>query len=223
MLNLLLLISDRYAQNQTPKSSFTEEDIKWILQFPPATIMHVWAHLLQQLTSHPKTIEEGAKKKILAQAQVYLSDIESQIIIAPPFLRILGAYGRYERKISRKKQAFEKQKLAFDAWLQNSVYQEASYPLCELLLLAGEINTPAYHKQAIHRYHILHNRPEGITTENQGYILFSEMLRRRANQENWVEIKNRLVPLLHTFPAHLQCVVASRIKEWSPDNSSTSI
>lgn len=219
MLKLLLLISDRYAQNQhTPKEHFKKEDIEWILKFPAPTILQVLPHLLQQLAYKPKTIKNDAQKIIIEQAETYISLVEKHIVIAPPFLRIFGAYGRYQKKHNPDK-AFEIQTKAFDGWLANSVYEEASYPLCELLFLAGKHQKKYFHEQALHRYRLLHNRPNGITTENQGYVFFEEMCRRYANNEDWKEIAEKLHNLLNSFPLYLQKKIKRTIETWSAVNS----
>ena len=212
-LKLLSLISSRYAQTHTTKTMLTAEDVDWILQFPLPTILQVWPHLLQQLSLHPETIQNAAREKIILQTERYLPPKEEQIIAAP-YLRILGAHARLNRSVGEKEEAFHKQLQAFHGWLNNSIYQEASYPLCELLELAGELNTPSFHEKAKNCYHLLHNRPDGIVPHNQGYILCAEMLRRYANRENWQAIGNILLADFSPFPHQLKIFVEKKIKSW---------
>ena len=218
-LKLINVISNRYAQNNSSKSRLSKEDVIWILKFPTATILQVWPHLLQQICSHPDSIEEDAKSKILRQTQLYLPK-QKQEIIAAPYLRVLGAYARYLSTDNKKREAFSKQLQAFQGWLNNSIYQEASYPLCELLILAGELNEAKLHLQARNCYNLLHNRPDGILPRNHGYILCAEMIRRQANQEDWTELAKTLLMPFNSFPHQLKVFVEKKANSWikSVDN-----
>ena len=219
MLKLLQLISDRYAGTHFLKLKFNKEDFEWVLQFPLATNLEILAHLIQQLASKPRKLDREAREKILEQAKKRLPPPEDEIIAAP-FLRILGAYGRYERSRKQKDDAFKKQLQAFHGWINNSVDQEASYPLCELLELAGEMNTPNVHTQAKNCYNLLNSRPNGILPHNRGYILCAEMTRRHANKENWEEIAKILLAEFSPFPQDLKKNARRKINDWGPENPS---
>jgi hypothetical protein len=223
-LQIIELIATRYTKSESD-IFITEKDIIWLQQTPLPTRLPVLAHLVQQCNEIPESLSSRAKELVLNEVQNHLpkhSQDTEEILIAPPYLKLWGAYGRLLASFRKNgqedidcKDLFALQQQSFHGWINNAFYEQASYPLCEMLRLSGIINESKYHQEADRAQQRLGLTPNGINANNQPFIQFANLIRMHTCFGEWKKILKSLLESTHFKTPHF---LYPMIYKWILDN-----
>ena len=172
------LISARYG-GCTSNLLLDITDIQWLNSLKLGQKIPAFAHLLQQLITEPQCLSDEASSLFWDSVAPYLPKkfpLDSETLIAPPYLKLWGAWSRYLSSKYQKNQQLDQieeifliQKQIFECWINNGIFSECSYPLCELIFLA-KTQLPHHLAKTSELYQRLQKLPNGITIHNAPYI-----------------------------------------------------